>query len=80
MKKDSSRLKSIETFYIALLEAAENPDSLEHEQSAALVANLQKRGKWPSKPELQEWFGKSGLEVEEPSRRVRASSAAARGR
>lgn len=60
VKKDSVRLKSIETFYIALLEAAENPDSAEPEQAAALVANLQKRGKWPSKPELQEWFGKSG--------------------
>ena len=60
VKKDSLRLKSIETFYITLLEAAENPDSAEHEQAAALVSNLQKRGKWPSKPELQQWFGKSG--------------------
>jgi ATP-dependent helicase YprA (DUF1998 family) len=60
VKKDSLRLKPIETFYIALLEAAENPDSAEHEQAVALVANLQKRGKWPSKPELQQWFGKSG--------------------
>ncbi len=60
VKKDTVRLKSIEHFYIALLEAANDPTSPEHEQSAALVANLQSRGKWPSKPDLQAWFGKSG--------------------
>ncbi len=60
VKKDTVRLKSIENFYIALLEAANDPTSPEHEQSAALVANLQSRGKWPSKPDLQAWFGKSG--------------------
>lgn len=60
VKKDTVRLKSIENFYIALLEAANDPTSPEHEQSAALVANLRSRGKWPSKPDLQAWFGKSG--------------------
>jgi ATP-dependent helicase YprA (DUF1998 family) len=60
VKKDTVRLKSIETFYIALLEEVADPDSPQHEQAAALVASLQSRGKWPSKPELQEWFGKSG--------------------
>jgi len=60
VKKDTVRLRSIENFYIALLEAANDPTSPEHEQSTALVANLQSRGKWPSKPDLQAWFGKSG--------------------
>jgi ATP-dependent helicase YprA (DUF1998 family) len=60
VKKDTVRLKSIETFYIALLEASNDPTSPEHDQAAALVANLKSRGKWPSKPDLQAWFGKSG--------------------
>lgn len=60
VKKDTVRLKSIENFYIALLEASNDPASPEHEQAAALVANLRSRGKWPSKPDLQAWFGKSG--------------------
>lgn len=60
VKKDTVQLKSIENFYIALLEAANDPTLPEHEQSAELVANLQSRGKWPSKPDLQAWFGKRG--------------------
>jgi ATP-dependent helicase YprA (DUF1998 family) len=60
VKKDSVRLKSIETFYIALLEDLADPASPQHEQAAALVENLRGRGKWPSKPDLQAWFGKSG--------------------
>ncbi len=60
VKKDTIRLKSIESFYIALLEASNDPTSPEHDQAAALVANLKSRGKWPSKPDLQAWFGKSG--------------------
>ena len=60
VKKDTVRLKSIETFYIALLEATNDPTSPEHDQAAALVANLKSRGKWPSKPDLQAWFGTSG--------------------
>ena len=59
-KKDTTRLKSIENFYITLLEQAADADSPQQEQAAALITNLQGRGKWPSKPELQEWYGKSG--------------------
>lgn len=58
--KDSARLKSIETFYIDLLEKAADPNSPEQTEAAALVANLQRRGKWPGKPDLATWFGKSG--------------------
>jgi len=60
VKKDSLRLKSIETFYLALLEEVADPDSPQHERAAALVASLQSRGKWPSKHDLQTWFGKHG--------------------
>jgi ATP-dependent helicase YprA (DUF1998 family) len=59
-KKDSARLKSIESFYISLLEEIADVDSPQHEQATALVESLKGRGKWPSKPDLQGWFGKSG--------------------
>ena len=60
VKKDSVRLKSIETFYIALLEEAADPGAPGHDRAADLVRNLQARGKWPGKPDLQAWFGASG--------------------
>ena len=59
-KKDSIRLRSIERFYVSLLEQAADPDSPQHDRAGALVASLQSRGKWPAKPELREWFGESG--------------------
>jgi len=60
VKKDTIRLRSIETFYLSLLEDVGNPDSPQHDRAAELVANLQRRGKWPSKHDLQSWFGKHG--------------------
>ena len=59
-KKDTVRLKSIDTFYVALLEEIADPDSPQHDRALALVDSLRSRGKWPSKPDLQSWFGKSG--------------------
>jgi ATP-dependent helicase YprA (DUF1998 family) len=59
-KKDGIRLKSIEHFYIALLEQAADPDGPHHDRACALVAALQARGKWPAKPHLREWYGGSG--------------------
>jgi ATP-dependent helicase YprA (DUF1998 family) len=58
-KKDGLRLRSIEHFYISLLEQAADPASPQHDRARALVANLQRRGKWPAKPRLREWFGES---------------------
>jgi ATP-dependent helicase YprA (DUF1998 family) len=59
-KKDALRLKSIETFYLALLAEAADTDSPRYNQATALVANLRARGKWPSKHDLSSWFGKHG--------------------
>jgi ATP-dependent helicase YprA (DUF1998 family) len=59
-KKDTIRLKSIDTFYVSLLEEIADPDSPQHDRALALVDSLRSRGKWPSKPDLQAWFGKSG--------------------
>jgi ATP-dependent helicase YprA (DUF1998 family) len=59
-KKDSTRLRSIERFYIRLLEQAAGPASPRQERAARLIENLRSRGKWPAKPDLQAWFGQSG--------------------
>lgn len=59
-KKDATRLRSIERFYIALLEQAFDPSSPHKERAARLIESLRSRGKWPAKPDLQQWFGRSG--------------------
>jgi ATP-dependent helicase YprA (DUF1998 family) len=59
-KKDSIRLKSIERFYVSLLERAADLTDRDHERAGQLVANLRRRGKWPAKENLQTWYGPSG--------------------
>jgi ATP-dependent helicase YprA (DUF1998 family) len=59
-KKDQVRLRSIERFYVALLQQAEDPEARQHDVAIELIANLRRRGKWPAKPDLQQWFGASG--------------------
>jgi ATP-dependent helicase YprA (DUF1998 family) len=59
-KKDTKRLRSIERFYIGLLEQASDPSSPHQDRASRLVENLRARGKWPAKPDLQQWFGRSG--------------------
>lgn len=60
VKKDQRRLRSIEPFYISLLEKAGDPSSPHHAQAARLIENLRSRGKWPAKPDLQAWYGGKG--------------------
>lgn len=59
-KKDQIRLRSIERFYVSLLEQASDMNSPHHERAARLVGNLQARGRWPAKPDLDAWFGSRG--------------------
>jgi ATP-dependent helicase YprA (DUF1998 family) len=59
-KKDGVRLKSVERFYISLLQRAADPAAPDGERAASLIANLRKRGKWPAKPDLEAWFGSPG--------------------
>jgi hypothetical protein len=54
--KDSRRLRPINKYYVHHLEESTNPTS--GGGSRQLVAELKKRGKWPSKPDLLRWFGK----------------------
>lgn len=57
-KKDNDRLKPIGKYYVLNLELALSEPSDEQRAAAALVSELQKRGKWPAKPDLIGWYGK----------------------
>lgn len=59
-KKDGDRLTPIGRYYVQHLENSKNQSSPEHEHSKRLVAELKRRGKWPAKPNLQDWYGKHG--------------------
>jgi ATP-dependent helicase YprA (DUF1998 family) len=62
-QKDSSRLKSIGDFFVALEEAAERHRQgrplvpHEDDKAAALFDVLRGKGKWPAKPSVTQWFG-----------------------
>jgi ATP-dependent helicase YprA (DUF1998 family) len=71
-KKDQRRLRSIEPFYIALLEQAADEHSPYHEHAKRLLASLQSRGKWPAKPDLQRWYGSKGQRWQRQGEFVRA--------
>jgi ATP-dependent helicase YprA (DUF1998 family) len=60
-KKDQSRLKGIETFYIELLDSAErSQDEQERRRIQDLVDTLKGKGKWPGKPDIRAWYGEKG--------------------
>ncbi|MDL9947325.1 DUF1998 domain-containing protein [Gordonia sp. ABSL11-1] len=59
-KKDQVRLKSLEKYYIALLDEAAKGNSPRQKRAQALVGELKARGKWPAKPDLNAWYGSSG--------------------
>lgn len=56
--KDKDRLTAIGKYYVRNLELAAGPPSPEQAAAKALVHALQKRGKWPAKPDLIAWYGK----------------------
>ncbi|MGA4879394.1 DEAD/DEAH box helicase [Streptomyces lydicamycinicus] len=59
-KKDQTRLRSIEDFYINLIDLANDSSSPQRDEADALIKELEARGKWPAKPDLKAWYGKSG--------------------
>src|SRR5262249_17715997 len=52
------RLKPIGKYYVRNLELAAGSASPQQAAAASLVRELQKRGKWPAKPNLVAWYGK----------------------
>lgn len=65
-QKDSLRLAPIGKYYARHLENASDPSSPEYGQSRKLIEELQKRGKWPAKPDLLKWYGRSGTRWIDP--------------
>ena len=59
-KRDHDRLAPIENYYVHHLNESLDPSSASNASSSLLVKELKARGKWPSKPDLLKWFGKSG--------------------
>ena len=60
VEKDQQRLKSIEDFYILLIDQANDSNSAWHDDAVALIDKLKSRGKWPAKPDLKAWYGGKG--------------------
>ncbi len=58
--KDQDRLAPIGKYYVDNLELAGGPASPQQSTAKALVDELKKRGKWPAKPDLIDWYGKKG--------------------
>ena len=55
--KDRTKLSPIGKYYVHNLKLAQGPASPERDAAEALVRELKKRGKWPSKPDLIAWYG-----------------------
>ena len=68
-QKDQTRLRPIERFYVSLLQQASDPDSPQCDRAGSLITNLQRRGKWPAKPDLQGWYGASHDRWQDPQGR-----------
>lgn len=57
-EKDRDRLEPIGKYYVNNLEAAEGAPGPAKDAATKLVSELQRRGKWPAKPDLAAWYGK----------------------
>lgn len=58
-KKDDTRLKSLDEFYVAIEREAAGNGALV-ERAEGLRQQLKAKGKWPAKPSLSKWLGKPG--------------------
>ena len=72
VERDQSRLKSIEDFYLDLLDREADPGARHHAAAADLMRKLQERGKWPAKPDLRAWYGDKGAHWKRSGEFVRA--------
>lgn len=59
-QKDQDRLAAVRRFYVHNLEVSNREPSDQQRAAKALIGELQKRGKWPAKPDLLAWYGTSG--------------------
>jgi hypothetical protein len=56
--KDQDRLRPIGEYYVHNLELAAGAPSPQQVAATRLVRELKRRGKWPAKPDLINWYGK----------------------
>ena len=66
-KKEQAKLAPIRDYYVRNLERAQDVGSTGHADAEALVGELKKRGKWPAKPDLAGWYGRSGARWQDRS-------------
>ena len=59
-KKDSTKFRSFEEFYVDIERRARAADSKEQVEAERLLQILKERGKWPAKPDLGAWLGEKG--------------------
>lgn len=72
VERDQTRLKSVEEFYLDLLDRESNPAARHHAAAVDLVGKLRERGKWPAKPDLRAWYGDKGAHWKRSGEFVRA--------
>jgi len=65
-KKDQVKLKSLEKYYIALIDEAAKTGSPRQKRAEQLIKELKARGKWPAKPDLKAWYGASNQRWQNP--------------
>lgn len=68
-KRDQTRLRPLGQYYVDAARAALDPESSEYQASRTLIDELQRRGKWPSKPDLLGWYGAPGSRWQGPDGR-----------
>ena len=65
-KKDSTKFRSFEEFYVDIERRARAADSQEQVEAERLLQTLKERGKWPAKPDLGAWLGEKGSRWQDP--------------
>ena len=58
--RDQQRLRPLGKYYVRTATEAVDSSSPRHEKSKTLLHELQRRGKWPAKPDLVAWYGADG--------------------
>src|SRR5260370_15775630 len=59
-ERDQERLAPLADYYLKYLQLSLDLASPHQQEAKRLVEALKQRGKWPAKPDLISWFGKSG--------------------
>ena len=65
-QKDSAKFRAFDDFYVDIERVAHDPDAEGHAEARDLRQALQERGKWPAKPDLQDWLGEKGTRWRDP--------------